>query len=86
MGLRKFGRYKLILKSIFQQCWGSSKSGVALRISGVAPKVGEKGVVLKVGERALLHFIPLHAPANVACTRTLTAFNWQKKVMAMLTD
>ena len=30
-------------KSIVQQGWGSSKSGVALRILGGAPKVGEKG-------------------------------------------
>ena len=27
------------------------KSGVGLRILGVAPKVGEKGVALRVGEK-----------------------------------
>ena len=32
--------------------WGISKSGVALRILGVAPEVGEKGVVLRVGEKS----------------------------------
>ena len=31
-----------------------------LKILGVAPKVGEKGVALKVGETAASH--PLHAP------------------------
>ena len=31
--------------------WGTSNSGVALRILGVAPKVGEKGEAPKVGEK-----------------------------------
>ena len=36
---------------------------MALRIVGVAPKVGdEKGVALKVGEKAAPHLTPLHAP------------------------
>ena len=33
-------------------------------ILGVAPKVGEIGVALKVSEKVSLHFIPLHAPAR----------------------
>ena len=52
------------LKSIIHQGWGTSKLGAALRILGVAPKVGEKGVALKVGENAAWHFTPLHAPAR----------------------
>ena len=32
--------------------WGISKSGVALRILGVAPEVGEKAGVLRVGENS----------------------------------
>ena len=56
VGWRKgnLGRHKLcpknsriILKSIIQQGWGTSKSGEALRILGVTPKAGEKGVVQK---------------------------------------
>ena len=44
---------------------------MALRILGVAPKVGEKGVALivgekgvalKVGEKSASHLTPLHAP------------------------
>ena len=35
---------------------------MALRISVVAPIVGEKGVPLKVGEKAASHLTPLHAP------------------------
>ena len=42
---------------------GLGKLGVALRILGVAPTVGEKGVVLKVGETGASHLTPLHAPA-----------------------
>ena len=30
--------------------------------SGVAPKLYEKGVALKVGEKAASHLTPLHAP------------------------
>ena len=33
---------------------------VAVRILGVATKVGGKGVALKVGEKAAMHLIPLH--------------------------
>ena len=33
--------------------------GVALRVQGVAPKVGEQGVALKVGEKASSHLTPL---------------------------
>ena len=32
---------------------------MALRILGVAPKVSEKGVPLRVGEKAASHFTPL---------------------------
>ena len=35
---------------------------MALRIIDVAPKVGEKGVALKVGEQAASHLNPLNAP------------------------
>ena len=35
------------------------KSGVRLRILGVAPKVDEKGVALKVGEKVAPHLTPL---------------------------
>ena len=34
---------------------------MALRILDVAPKVGEKGVALKVGETGASHYTPLHA-------------------------
>ena len=34
---------------------------MALRILGVASKVGEKGVALKVGEKAASYLTPLHA-------------------------
>ena len=37
----------------------TSKLGVALRIFGVAPKVDEKGVALKVSEKAASHLIPI---------------------------
>ena len=42
--------------------WGISKSGVALRILGVAPTEGEKGAALKVVETGASHLTPLHAP------------------------
>ena len=41
-----------------------TKSCVALRILGVAPTVGEKGVALKVGETGASDLTPLHAPAT----------------------
>ena len=41
-----------------------TKSCVALRILGVAPTVGEKGVALKVGETGASHLTPLHAPES----------------------
>ena len=44
-----------------EEGWGTSKSGLTLRIKGVAPKEGEKGVALKVDEKEL----PLHALENV---------------------
>ena len=37
---------------------------MALRILGVAQKVGRKGVALKVSEIAALHLTPLHARGN----------------------
>ena len=41
---------RIILKSIIPQGWGTSKLGVeAQRNLVVVPKVGEKGVALKVG-------------------------------------
>ena len=39
-------------------------TGVALRILGVTPTVGEKGVSLKVGEAFVSHLNPLHASAS----------------------
>ena len=44
---------------------GTSKSGVALRILGVAPTVGEKGVALKLGETAASHLTPLFTPGEL---------------------
>ena len=38
---------------------------MVLRILGVAPKLGEKGVALKVGEKAASHFTPLHATGGM---------------------
>ena len=38
--------------------------GVALKILGVAPKVNEKGVALKVGEKAASHISPLCMPLH----------------------
>ena len=38
--------YHFLCRTIIHQGWGTSKSGVALKILGVAPKVGEKGVAL----------------------------------------
>ena len=35
---------------------------MALRIKGVGPKVGEKGVALKLVEKAASHLTPLQAP------------------------
>ena len=46
---------------LYKRLWGTSKSGGAIRILGVAPTVGEKGVVLKVGEISASHPNPLHA-------------------------
>ena len=37
---------------------------MTLRILGVASKVGEKGVALKVGMKAASHLTPLHAPGS----------------------
>ena len=39
-----------------------SQNQMALRILGVATKVGEKGVALKVAEKAAKYLSPLHAP------------------------
>ena len=50
---------RITLKSIIQQDCGTSKLGVALRILGFAPKVGEKGVAPKVGKKAASHLTPL---------------------------
>ena len=36
--------------------------GVALRILGVAPKVGEKDMALSVDEKRASYVTPLHAP------------------------
>ena len=44
--------------------WWNSKSGVALRILGVAPTVGEKAADLKVDETGASHLTPLHAPES----------------------
>ena len=52
---------QLAISQPFNQA-GGPQSGVALRILGVAPPVGEKGVALKVGETAASHLTPLHAP------------------------
>ena len=52
---------RIILKSIIQQGWGTSKSDAAQRIFGGAPKVGEKDVALRVDEKQIT---PLHAPGN----------------------
>ena len=49
---------ELIENHPIQQGWGTSKSGVVQRTLGVAPRVGEKGVALKVGEKAALHLSP----------------------------
>ena len=43
---------------------------MAIRILGVAPTVGKKGVSLKVGESGALHLIPLHAPGVKQCSFT----------------
>ena len=45
---------RIILKPTIQPDWGTSKSGVMLRILCMAPKVDEKGVALKVGEKRRL--------------------------------
>ena len=37
---------------------------MALRILGVVPNVGEKGVALKVDEKAASHLTPLHATVS----------------------
>ena len=66
------GRRKLIiLNSIIQQGWGTSKLYVSLRILGVAPKVDEKGVA--VGEKAASLLIPLQPPAKMA-----TYIDWSR--------
>ena len=39
-------------KTAIQQGWGTSKSGVALRTLGVASKVGEECMALKIGEKS----------------------------------
>ena len=57
----------MILKSIIHQGWRILKLGVA-------PKVGEKDVALKVGEKAASHLKPLHAPerlTNIGSFNTL---------------
>ena len=50
------------LQNPIHQGWESAKLGVALRFFGVVPKVGEKGVALKVDEKATSHLTPLHGP------------------------
>ena len=49
------------LTFIIPQSWGTSKLGATIRILGVAPKVDEKDVALKVGKKAASHLNPLHA-------------------------
>ena len=44
----------------------AKRLGVALRILGVAPKVGEKGVALKEGEITTSHLTPLHAASEMS--------------------
>ena len=48
---------------------------MALRILGVAPKVGEKVVALKVGEKAASHLTPLHALVTVTLDYIHIAFD-----------
>ena len=48
--------------SIIHQGWGTSNLGVTLRILGVASKVGEKDVALKVSKKAASHLIPFERP------------------------
>ena len=48
----------MILKSIIHQGWRILKLGVA-------PKVGEKDVALKVGEKAASHLTPFARPLPV---------------------
>ena len=57
----------IILKLAIHQVLGTSKLDVALRILGVAPKVVEQGVALKVGEKVASHLTPLHAPVADLC-------------------
>ena len=72
------------------QVWRWGNLGVALGNSEVAlrkvkslymaPKVGEKGVALKVGEKAASHLTPLHAPSYEVlthnCTNRKTSFHF----------
>ena len=64
-GRRKFMPEELI-KFIIQQDFETSNSGVALKILGVAPKAGEKGVALKEGEITTSHLTPLHAASEMS--------------------
>ena len=47
-------------KPIIHQGWGTSKSGVALRIFYRAPRVGENGMALKDGEKVESLLTSLH--------------------------
>ena len=71
MCLGNLGRHKIkiILKSTTQKGWTLKKLDVALRILGMAPKVDEKGVALKVGEKAASHRTPLGTPGRYVGVR-----------------
>ena len=51
---KDFIRSKRVSWDISKHSVTGTWKGLELRILGVAPKVGEKGVVLRVGERAPL--------------------------------
>ena len=61
-----------LIKFIIQQDFETSNSGVALKILGVAPKAGEKGVALKVGEKAArISLLCTHGSLYSRQTKTL---------------
>ena len=57
----KINQLKLILFTIIQRRWETSKSGVTPGILGVAPTEVEKDLLLKVGETTVSHLTPLNS-------------------------
>ena len=61
---------------------------MALRVFGLALKVGEKGVALRVGEKSASQFTPLHSPVYTHMSSSLSfkILNIENKLESRLRD